>query len=140
MPTEPDPARRQQVNAALARAMGWRYDPAYVQRPWVAPSEIPTFHYSQPPNFYEDAAASRELVLWFSKSDRWPSFLMALNDLLDVSSDFTQWEDFIPYFTAPLPTLAEAAFAAIGGDAESLVADESTPPELQARAGRRLAK
>lgn len=96
---EPTENERRELNARLARAMGWTA--------------------VEPPDFTRDPAASRELVVWLAEQDyatwgQFSAFLLDAQMTLEVQ-ECGNWEDVTRAALTASPLLiAQAADAAIG--------------------------
>lgn len=108
-----EPTRAEKC-AALAKAMGWRQGEA--SGVWFTPANAAELCvYDNPPNPYESAEASRELVAWMAdKREYRDKFQYELeNDLLTERDGTWGYPVSLFYLTAPLPVIAEAAWRAI---------------------------
>jgi hypothetical protein len=70
---------------------------------------------ADPPDYFTDAVASRELVTWLATDrDRMFEFCRALKVRLGVSNGLFTYELIEKVITAPLPVIARAACKALG--------------------------
>lgn len=116
--------QQQQACAELARRMGWTpptsHDAPWPERffYWLSPDGQSS--QEDPPDYFTDPAASRELVAWLAADDaRWQDFAHALYDALGKPQPhlFTGggfYASLKPYLTAPPSVIARAACKALG--------------------------
>lgn len=111
--------QQQAACAELARRIGWRE--GELAGIWFPPDGNLKRVQTDPPEYFTNHAASRELVRWLAKTEtldevhRGYTFFAELMSKLDIDPDMEfPVEIVMTALTAPLPVIARAACKALG--------------------------
>jgi predicted metal-binding protein len=98
------------ASAELAQRIGWRE--GEFAAIWFPPDGNLKCVQADPPNYFTDPVASRELVLWLAKQERsiQREFVFALREATDEADLCYE----LRLLTAHLPVIARAACKALG--------------------------